>query len=259
MTSSRILNAVRTTMSARSQSSSRAPGEREHEDSADKPLSKTKIAIAVAVVLALAAAYWLLSETGTLSVLTDEQRLRGWIDQLGFWGPLAIVALMTAAIVMSPIPSGPIALAAGAAYGPLWGTVWVVIGAEAGALIAFAIARWLGYDAVRRRLKGRLAFLTKARSQTALMAIVFASRLVPFISFDAVSYAAGLTPLAFWRFAVATVIGVIPVAFLFAYFGEELVTAESQRLPIIVLLLSAITLVPIGAKLLWNWYRKRRQ
>lgn len=51
---------------------------------------------------------------------------------------------MVAAIVMNPIPSGPIAMVAGAAYGPLWGTLYVVVGAETGALSAFWLARWLG-------------------------------------------------------------------------------------------------------------------
>jgi uncharacterized membrane protein YdjX (TVP38/TMEM64 family) len=41
------------------------------------------------------------------------------------------------------------------------------------------------------------------------MTIVFVSRLLPFISFDIVSYAAGLTRLAMWRFAVATLAGIV--------------------------------------------------
>lgn len=83
-----------------------------------------------------------------------------------------------------------------------------------------------------------------------LMAIVFASRLVPFISFDAVSYAAGLTPLAFWRFAVATLAGVIPISFAFAHFGEALVSLEPKWAVFIALAVGGITLVPIGLKLL---------
>lgn len=78
---------------------------------------------------------------------------RAKIRRLGIWGPLGIIGLMTAAIVMSPIPSGPIALVAGAAFGPVLGTVYTVIGAEAGAIIAFWIARCLGYEAVRRWAK----------------------------------------------------------------------------------------------------------
>ena len=61
--------------------------------------------------------------------------------------PMRCIALRTMA---SPIPSAPVALAAGAAYGHVWGTVQVVIGAELGALIAFGLARVLG-PRLRRR------------------------------------------------------------------------------------------------------------
>ena len=44
-------------------------------------------------------------------------------------------------------------------------------------------------------------------SQNALMGIVFVSRLLPFLSFDIVSYGAGLTTLSAWRFALATLAG----------------------------------------------------
>lgn len=220
-----------------------------------------KIALGMVVVTALAVAYWGLLQSGALPTLANKQVLREWIEQLGAWGPLAIIVLMVAAIVMTPIPSGPIAMAAGAAYGPIWGTVWVVIGAETGALIAFWLARWLGYEAVRRwaRIRPLLRRLEQRQSQTWLMAIVFVSRLVPFLSFDAVSYAAGLTPLAFWRFAIATLAGVLPIAFLFTYFGGALISAESVGGTALLLILSGITLLPIAAKLLWSWYRKRKR
>lgn len=226
----------------------------------DKPVSKAKIALGVAILLGLAGLYWGLSEAGLIATLADKQALRGWVDQLGPWGPLAIIGLMMAAIVMSPIPSGPIAMVAGAAYGPTWGTVWVVIGSEGGALIAFWLARCLGYETMQRwaRVRPLLRRLDRQRSQTWLMAIVFASRLMPFISFDAVSYAAGLTPLAFWRFAIATFAGVIPIAFLFTYFGEALISVDSTSMTILLLVLSSITLFPIAAKWLWNWHRKRK-
>src|SRR3546814_13814452 len=64
--------------------------------------------------------------------LMDGERLDMLVARAGFWGPVVIITLMTVAVVASPIPSAPIALAAGAAYGHLWGTVPVVIGAEIG-------------------------------------------------------------------------------------------------------------------------------
>ncbi|WEX09807.1 TVP38/TMEM64 family protein [Chelativorans sp. AA-79] len=218
-----------------------------------------KVAVGIAIVLALAVLYWWLRRSGALEILGNEPALRAQIRRLGFWGPLAIVVMITGAIVLSPIPSGPIAMVAGAVYGPVLGTIYVVAGAEAGAIIAFWIARIFGYEIVRRwsRVEPLLDQLRNNRSQNWLMTIVFASRLVPFISFDAVSYAAGLTPLAFWRFAVATLLGVVPISFLLTYFGKQAVTADPMHMMIIAVVVGGVTLVPFALKLLWERYRNR--
>ena len=215
-----------------------------------------RIAVGMAIIGVLVAAYAVLSKTGALDMLMDGAALRAHIVELGVGGPLAVIGLMIGAIVLSPIPSAPIALAAGAAYGHTWGTVYVLIGAEAGALIAFAIARLLGGDVMQKCFRQRTS-LRLLGSQNALMAIVFISRLLPFISFDAVSYAAGLTPLSFWRFFVATLAGIIPASFLLAHFGAEMVSADTRRIAISVLALGALTLIPIAVKAVLN--RRRKQ
>ena len=213
-----------------------------------------KILAGVSLLLVLAATYWLLHRSGALATILDGAALRAWITQLGVWGPLAVIGLLTLAILVSPIPSAPIALAAGAAYGHIWGTVYVLIGAEAGALAAFGLARLLGHDVLRRWFGDRLS-VGLLGSQNGLMGLVFASRLLPFISFDIVSYAAGLTVLTFWRFALATLAGIVPASFLLAYFGGEMATGESQRIMLAVVALGAITLVPV----VWKLARDRRR
>lgn len=211
------------------------------------------------VLMTLLVLYWLLQRSGLMSMLSNKSELRDLVSQLGWLGPVAIIAMMIAAIVMSPIPSGPIAMVAGAVYGPLLGTTYVVIGAEAGAIIAFCLSRFFGYHLVRRLTHARtlMAWLSKERSQTGLMVIVFASRLVPFISFDAVSYAAGLTPLAFWRFVIATLVGVIPTAYLITRFGEILISADSGGMTVLLVFVSGITLLPLLAKLVQIGWRKK--
>lgn len=199
----------------------------------------------------LAATYIVVRQTGVLDDLIEGQALKQTLMQLGPAGPALIVGLMTAAIVMSPIPSAPIALASGAAYGHLWGTLYVAAGSEAGALIAFGIARFVGYDALRTWLSTRpsTTFLNRSlRSQNGLMAVVFATRLLPFLSFDIISYAAGLTPLRTWRFALATLLGIIPASFLLAHFGDELASGDLERAGLTVLALGVITLLPLGWK-----------
>lgn len=214
----------------------------------------TRIRVVAAALLALAMAgmYWLLHDTGAIAILLDGNALRQYVMGLGMVGPLAIVALMILAILVSPIPSAPIALAAGALYGHAWGTGYIALGAELGALAAFGLARALGRDALQRWLGSRLP-KSRLGSQNALMTIVFVSRLLPFISFDVVSYAAGLTALAFWRFALATLAGVLPASFLLAHFGGEMATGELDRMLYAVLALGLLTAVPLAV----HFMRKR--
>ncbi|MEX2644591.1 MAG: TVP38/TMEM64 family protein [Acetobacterales bacterium] len=193
-----------------------------------------------------------------LDRLLEGEALEQAVMRLGPLGPLLVIGLMTVAIVMSPIPSAPIALASGAAYGHFWGALYVAVGSEAGALVAFGISRLIGYDALRAWLGARLPTGVLHRfiaSQNALMAVVFATRLMPFLSFDIISYAAGLTPLRTWRFAVATLLGILPASFLLAHFGDELASGDWRRAGITVLVLGFITLLPVVWKVIPAHYR----
>jgi len=185
----------------------------------------------------------------------DSVRLKEQINDLGLLGPLTVIGLLALAIVISPIPSAPIALASGAAYGHWWGTLYVLIGAELGAFIAFFIARALGYEILQNWFgKDRLE-QGLLGSQNALMGIVFVTRLLPFISFDLVSYAAGLTSLSIWRFALATLAGIIPASFLLSHFGNEMNSGNPRRIAIAVVLLGGVTLIPLGI----GMYRSRKK
>lgn len=219
--------------------------------------TRLKVLVGVALLLLLAATYWLLHETGMLAIILDGAALRGRINQWGTWGPLLVIALMVLAIMVSPIPSAPIAMAAGAAFGQVWGTVYVLAGAEIGALAAFGLARWLGGETMRRWFGERLS-VGLLGSQNTLMGIVLVSRLLPFISFDIVSYAAGLTVLTFWRFALVTLVGIVPASFLLAHFGSEMVTGESGQIMASALALGGITLIPVAVKMIRDWRLRRR-
>lgn len=203
-----------------------------------------KLIIVVLVLLGLAGIYYLLADTEYIRLFTEPKLLVDAILDLGTFGPILIIALMCIAIVLNPLPSAPIALAAGAVYGHTLGTVYVVIGAELGAITAFAIARWGGYDLTRRFFADAGA-LRRIGSQNALTALVFVSRLVPFMSFDLISYAAGLSPIKLWRFALATLLGLIPVSFALAHFGAEIGEGNYPALVGVVLLLGLLGAAPV--------------
>ncbi len=213
----------------------------------------SRIVLAGLFLGALGVGWWMAASGGAVTELYEPQKIRELIDRAGIYGPLLVVAIMAAAIVFSPLPSAPIALAAGAAYGHTWGTIYVLIGAEIGAIAAFVIARVCG-RAVVRRLVGEKLPQTRVNTQNGLTVVVFVTRLLPFLSFDAVSYAAGLTRLTTARFAAATLAGMIPATFLLAHFGAEMRVDDGTGMVVGLAVFAAAMLVPPAAVYV---YRKR--
>jgi uncharacterized membrane protein YdjX (TVP38/TMEM64 family) len=221
-----------------------------------RPMQARRAFLAAALAAGLAALYWALSQTGVLASLGDKATLAGLIDRLGYWGPAVVMLVMSAAVLVGVIPTAPISLAAGAAYGNVWGTLYIVLGSGAGAVMAFLIARHLAYDAVRR-WDWASRHLDEERSQAALMLTVFVLRVVPFIHLDPISYVAGLTPLRLWRFAVATFAGITPMSFVLVTLGDRVAASDMDPRLAVGLLVIGLVLLPAGAKLLWSWYRSR--
>jgi uncharacterized membrane protein YdjX (TVP38/TMEM64 family) len=78
------------------------------------------------------------------------------------------------------------------------------------------------------------------------------------MSFDLVSYAAGLTAIKLWRFALATLLGLMPVSFILAHMGSEIVESSHGDVIVIILIIGLFTLVPLLINAVQH-YRHRRQ
>ena len=178
----------------------------------------------ILVLLAIVGLYGLFQFTPLQDFLTPE-KITSLLRDLGVAGPFLLMGLMTLAVIVSPIPSLPLDLAAGAAYGPFWGAVYVLIGAELGAIISFLIGRALGRDVLNRWLKRDITFCEQC-SDHHLLGLMVVARLVPIFSFDIVSYGAGLTKMSLKAFALATFVGMTPPTFALTYLGGAVVTAQ---------------------------------
>ena len=204
-----------------------------------------KLILAVIFAIAIAGmSYLTWKNPDIVAYFTDPDVAKQLVADLGILGPLAVIGLMTAAIVFSPIPSAPIAIVSGMVFGHTAGAIYVIAGAEAGALIAFMIARVLGRDLLAQWF-GDKVDAGLLGSQNALMFAVFISRLIPFISFDLMSYAAGLSALKFWRFAIATFAGIIPASLFLTHFGGVLANGSGQSAIISSLALGGVTGIPL--------------
>lgn len=206
--------------------------------------SKIRTAFGTTALLSALALFFLWAWLSPEWVQFSGEDVASWVETLGFFSPFAIVAFMCIAVVASPIPSAPIALAAGAAFGQVAGTLYVAVGAELGALVAFLIARLLGRQAVERML-GPGVDAGLLGSQNALTLVVFTSRLLPFVSFDVMSYAAGLSRLHLWRFLLATLAGILPASFVLAYLGSEAMSGQLDASAWVAIGLGLMTAAPI--------------
>lgn len=171
----------------------------------------------------------------------------------GPWG-VAVFVLLLMAAVMSPLPDSPIALAGLVAYGPGRGVMLVVGSMWLAAVADFWLMRLLGREAIRRRFPRFVAQTDAVAGQLGFEALVI-GRLVPSVSFDLLSYSAGLTRMSFRRFAVATLIGLTPGPALAALAGA----AAGGVHPGLSVLLGALMLMVLGAGLWVRWRLARRR
>ncbi len=145
-----------------------------------------------------------------------------FIRSYGAYAMAISFVLMVFQSVIAPLPAFLITFANAAVFGWWQGALLSWSSAMVGAILCFFIARALGRDTVERfagkgALKGVEAFFTKYGSKTILVC-----RLLPFVSFDAVSYFAGLTSIGFWSFVLATGIGQLPATIVYSYVGGML-------------------------------------
>ena len=180
------------------------------------------------------------------------------IEYLRSYGKLAIVVSFTLMILQSiaaPIPAFLITLSNAAIFGWWQGAILSWSSAMAGAALCFFIARVLGRDVVEKLTsKGAMesvdVFFEKYGNRT-----IVVCRLLPFVSFDFVSYAAGLTNMRFWSFFIATGLGQLPATIVYSYVGGTL-TGGAQKLFVGLLTLFALSIVIGVAKKVYNDKRK---
>lgn len=191
--------------------------------------------ILVAVIgLIIAVMLWLfpgfVKMVSSLFSVESIELLVGFLRSLGWIGPFVSVGLMVLQSIIAPLPSFVIAAANGMVYGVFWGAVISWIGGMAGALLSFWLARMLGYEAVQKWMKKttKLKKIDQISGNNGFSVILIA-RLIPIVSFDAISMLAGLSSIRLGVFLVATGIGQIPGTLLYVILGHDLIHIDEYK------------------------------
>lgn len=124
------------------------------------------------------------------------------------------------------------------------------------AAACFWIARSLGREAVEKLCsKTGLATIERFFKRHGDQSVLIA-RLLPFVSFDFVSYFAGLTSMSFRGFMIATGIGQLPATIVYSYVGGML-TGGAKMLVTALLILFALAALAVLARQLYREHASR--
>ena len=173
----------------------------------------------------------------------DIEAIKAYILSFGLLAPLVSFALMVFQAILAPLPAFLITFANAALFGWVYGALLSWSSAMVGALLCFYIAKFLGREVVEKltskiALKSVDAFFEKHGVYAILIA-----RLLPFISFDIVSYAAGLTRMSLRSFLIATGLGQLPATLIYSYAGEMLTGGAKTFVYGLLILFSVSVLV----------------
>lgn len=184
------------------------------------------------------------------------KELAAWVAANGALAALAFVASY-ALIVSFSLPVAIIATPLGGfLFGPWLGAALSVIGATIGAIAVFLAARTAFRDLFRARAGKMLARLEAGFARDDFAYLLFL-RFVPVFPFWLVNVVPALLGMALGRYALATLIGVIPGSLVYAGLGSgfgllfekgempNLAIVFEPRILLPLLGLAALSLVPI--------------
>jgi len=181
----------------------------------------------------------------------EKERLRQFVAGYGVWGPIIYLAIWTLAPPLF-LPGLPITLAGGVLFGPVWGVVYTIFGATAGATLAFLVARYLARDWVASKLQGTKLMTLDEKVAREGWEIVAFTRIVPIFPFFLLNFAFGLTRIPLWHYVLATFFGMLPVTIAYVYFSANVLDLFkgkfSKELILGVILLALISLIPFVYK-----------
>jgi uncharacterized membrane protein YdjX (TVP38/TMEM64 family) len=195
-------------------------------------LNAVKLAI---IAIIFGGSTWLLIEHWNW--FSDPATVKAEVIKWGAWGPV-VYMLLYAVGPSFLVPGAVMTIAGGLAFGAKWGSVYSLIGGDVGAVVAFAAGRFLGKSFVERIVGERFHAMLQRIAKHGFQIILYL-RFVPVIPYNALNLLAGASPITFYDYFWATMIGMIPGTILYAFLGDALWHPLSPKFFLALLLIGA--------------------
>jgi uncharacterized membrane protein YdjX (TVP38/TMEM64 family) len=185
----------------------------------------------------------------------DHEEVRNQIDELGFWGPVLILALAVLHAVVF-YPAEIVDAAAGFAYGFFPALALMTVGWLLNGVICWAIGRSVARPLLDRWFGERRFERVERSIERGGATLLIAMRMIPILPFSIVSYAAGAARVPLGRFVWTTAVGYLPITALSVYFGTRLEDISITDPLVIGSGLALLALLGIGH---WTMRRQARR
>ncbi len=219
------------------------------------------LAVSISIILLLVVAYFSIPEFNAFMkeayrVLTseNESRISSWVDELGAWGPLFIMAAMVIQLFLFIVPSPLLMVIAVLAYGPFLGAALAVFSILLAAAAGYWIGRGLGEATVYKIVGENTEKKIEGYAERYGLWVIIIARLSPILSNDAVSFVGGLLKIPFWKFLLATAAGITPLAVIMAYLGEN-----NERLVTGSIIVTAVSVVGIVVYIIFDRRKQKKK
>ena len=142
-----------------------------------------------------------------------------WAREAGWAGGLVMAASYVGCVV-ALLPSFPLTIGAGVVWGPLRATVMVLPVATLGCTLAFLCGRYLFRAPVEARVREdpRFVAIDRAIAEQGFV-LVFLLRVSPVLPYNLLNYALGVTRVGLGSYVLGSMLGMIPVTFMWAQIG----------------------------------------
>lgn len=179
----------------------------------------------------------------------NEEKIAKWVEQFSWWGPIVIILVMVIQMFLMVIPSVVVMVVSIIAYGPVFGSLIILLSIFSASSVGYVIGRSLGTPIIERILGAK----SKEKIEGFLVKYgfwaVIITRVSPFLSNDAISFVGGILRMGYWRFIGATMLGILPLTVFIAFLGET-----NDRLKTGLLWVGVISLVGF---VFYVWWDKR--
>tara|TARA_A100000171_G_C2140629_1_gene155999 strand:+ start:27304 stop:27999 length:696 start_codon:yes stop_codon:yes gene_type:complete len=187
------------------------------------------------------------------NVLTsnDEKRIEQWVSGFGWFGPFVLILAMIFQMFLLVVPSLALMVVSILAYGPIWGSIIILVAVFAASSVGYLIGRYLGQTVVLKLLGAKTENKIERFIESYGFWAVIVTRLNPILSNDAISFVGGILKMNYWKFIGATLLGILPLTVFIAILGKSTETLKTG-----LLWGSVVSLVLFGAYIWWDKRKK---